>query len=141
MVQTWFVIPWIGFLIASSLETDNLLKGWKNGPSSSGQYDFSEVVYMVYHFYQVFLLALPYLCMQKMNALHHKYLNQSRRKQLAKFKTASRMAHACMNRIEKEGHYDFVPRIWGTSIKIHMENPLYVVFLLVGVFFTIVKAL
>ena len=139
--QTWFVIPWISFLISSSLETDNILKGWKNGPSSSGQYDFPEVVYMVYHFNQVFLLALPYLCMQKMNAVHQKYLNQSRFEQLAKFKTASRVAHACRNRIEKEEHYDFVPRIWGTGIKIHLDSPLYIVLLLIGVFFTIVKAL
>ena len=139
--QTWFTIPWILYFIASSLESDIILKAWKNGPSTSAQYDFSEVTFVVYNFNQIFLLALPYLCAQKMNACHHRCFNLSRSKQLVKFKTASRIALACMNRIEKEEHYNFIPRIWGTGIKIHLDNPLYVVFLLVGIFFTIISAL
>lgn len=139
--QTWFVLPWLLYFIGSSLSSDHILRSWKETPSGDGEYDFSEVTYMVYNFNQLFLLTLPYLCSKKMNTHHCNYIFNSRMQQLEIQKTASRMAFAHMNRIEEEDHFYFVPRIWGSSIKIQVENPLYIMFLLVGIFFTVTEAL
>lgn len=139
--QTWFVIPWILYFIGSSLNMNQFLKFWKEGVTGTGQYDLSEITHVVYSAKKIFLLTFAYLCSRTMNAHHQKYTRQSRRKQLDKFKkTASRMALAAMNKIEKEEHFDFVPRVWGTSIKIHMDSPLYIILLLVGIFFTVIDA-
>ena len=96
---------------------------------------------MVYNFDQIFLLTISFLCSKKINAHHRNYFLKSRHKQRERFKTASRMAMASMNKIEKEEHFDFVPRIWGTSIKVPVESSLYIVTLLLGIFFTVCEAL
>ena len=141
--QTWFVLPWLLFFVGSSLDTDHILRSWKDGSGSNsdGQYDFSEITFMVYNFNQIFLLTFTFLCSKKMNTNHYKYFSRSRYQQLDKFKTASKMAFASLNKIEKEDHFDFVPRIWGTSVKIPINNSIYIVVLFVGVFFTVVEGL
>lgn len=139
--QTWFTIPWLLLFIGSSLDSDHILRSWKDGPSDDGYYDFSEVTFMVYNFNQLFLLAFAYLCSKKMNTHHRNYIHRSRSQQLEKFKTASRMAFASVNKIEKEDHFDFTPRIWGTSIKVPIDSPLYIVLLFVSIFFTVIEAL
>ena len=139
--QTWFPIPWLLYFIGTSLDTDHILKAWKDGSTEEGHYDFSEVSYMVYNFNQLSLLTIAFLCSKRMNTYHRKYLGISRQNQLKKFKTASRMAMASMNKIEKDEHFDFVPRVWGTSIKVPVESSLYIVTMLVGVFFTVCEAL
>ena len=139
--QTWFPVPWLLYFIGTSLDTDHILKAWKDGSNEEGHYDFSEVSYMVYNFNQLFLLTIAFLCSKRMNTYHRKYLGISRQNQLTKFKTASRMAMASMNKIEKDEHFDFVPRVWGTSIKVPVESSLYIVTMLVGVFFTVCEAL
>ena len=139
--QTWFVIPWLLYFVGSSLDTDHILRSWKDGSNSDGQYDFSEITFMVYNFNQIFLLTFTFLCSKKMNTSHYKYFSRSRYQQLDKFKTASKMAFASLNKIEKEDHFDFVPRIWGTSVKVSINNSIYIVVLFVGVFFTVVEGL
>ena len=139
--ETWFIIPWVLYFIGSSLNSDHILRSWSDESSGDSQYDLSEVSYMVYNFNQLFLLTFAFLCSKKMNTHHTNYFMQSRSEQLAKHTTASRMALASMNKIEKEEHFDFVPRIWGSSIKIEVDNPLYVVFLLISIFFTVIEAL
>ena len=139
--QTWFPIPWLLYFIGTSVDTDHILKAWKDGSTEEGHYDFSEVSYMVYNFNQLSLLTIAFLCSKRMNTYHRKYLGISRQNQLKKFKTASRMAMASMNKIEKDEHFDFVPRVWGTSIKVPVESSLYIVTMLVGVFFTVCEAL
>ena len=139
--QTWFPIPWLLYFTATSLDTDHILKAWKDGSSGEGHYDFSEISYMVYNFNQLSLLAIAFLCSKRMNTYHRNYFAQSRHLQVTKFKTASRMAMANMNKIEKDEHFDFVPRFWGTSIKVPVESSLYIVTMLVGIFFTVCEAL
>ena len=139
--QTWFPIPWLLYFTATSLDTDHILKAWKDGSSGEGHYDFSEISYMVYNFNQLSLLTIAFLCSKKMNTYHRNYFWQSRCEQLKQFKTASRMAMASMNKIEKDEHFDFVPRVWGTSIKVPVESSLYIVTMLVGIFFTVCEAL
>ena len=135
--ETWFPVPWIIYLISASLDTDSILLVWKNSLSDEAEYDFSEVTYMVYNFNQLFLLILPFLCSKKMNTYHRKYRYQPP----WKYASASKMALASMNNIEKNDRYDFIPRIWGTHVEFRVENPLLIVFLLVGIFFTIVEAM
>ena len=139
--QTWFPIPWLLYFTSTSLDTDHILQAWKDGSSGEGHYDFSEISYMVYNFNQLSLLTITFLCSKKMNTYHRNYLLQSRCEQLNKFQTASRMALANMNKIEKDEHFNFVPRIWGTSIKVPVESSLYIVTMLVGIFFTVCEAL
>lgn len=139
--RMWFILPWLLYFISSSLDTDYILRTWREGPSGDDQYNFSKVAYLVYSFNQLFLLTLPYLCSRKMNIDHRNYISNSRKQQLKLHKTASRRAIASLNRIEEEPQFNFVPHIVGTSIKIQVENPLYTVFLLVGFFFTVVDAL
>ena len=139
--QTWFPIPWLLYFTSTSLDTDHILQAWKDGSSGEGHYDFSEISYMVYNFNQLSLLTIAFLCSKKMNTYHRNYFAQSRHEQLTKFKTASSMAMASMNKIEKDDHFDFVPRVWGTSIKVPVESSLYIVTMLVGIFFTVCEAL
>ena len=139
--KPWFVLPWILFFISSSLSTDQILQSWNDSSSSNGKYNFAEASYMVYNFNQLFLLALPYLCSKMMNMNHSSYVYSTRIQQLGAQKTASRAAFAHMSKIEEEGSFHFVPRVWGTSIKIELNSPLYIILLLLGIFFTFVDAL
>lgn len=139
--QTWFIIPWLLYFVGSSLDIDHILRSWKDGSNSDGRYDFPEIAYMVYNFNQIFFLMFAFLCSKKMNTDHCEYFSWSRYQQLNKFKTASKMAFASLNKIEKEDHFDFVPRIWGSSIKIPINNSIYIVVLFVGVFFTVIEGL
>lgn len=142
--ETWFIIPWILFFLSSSLDSEYILKYLRDSSSkndSIGDYDFTEIHYMVYNFNQVFLLAVAFICSKMINEYHQNYYNESRYQQLKKFKTASRKAMASMNNIESEDNFDFVPRIWGSSIKIKVDNPLYVIILLVSAFFAIADGL
>ena len=76
-----------------------------------------------------------------MNSHHDLYYELLRKKQLSAYKSSSRRAFARIMYIEKNKKYDFVPRVAFTDIKIRMENPLYVILLLLGIFFTIGGAL
>ena len=139
--QTWFVIPWLLYFVGSSLDIDHILRSWKHGSNSDGRYDFPEIAYMVYNFNQIFFLMIAFLCSKKMNTDHCEYFSWSRNQQLDKFKTASKMAFASLNKIEKKDHFDFAPRIWGSSIKIPINNSIYIVVLFVSVFFTVIEGL
>ena len=48
-----------------------------------------------------------------------------------------------MNKIEKGEHFDFIPRIWGSSIKVPVESSLYkiIVILFATLFFIVCEAL
>ena len=140
--ETWFSLPWIIFFIGSSLSTDQILRAWKDGKSPEATYDFPEIVYLVYNVSQLSFLIIPYLCSLLINRGHRKYLEDLRSNQLNQFTDfASMYAFASMQKIEKDIHFDFVPRVWGTSIKIAVDEPFFVFFVFIGVFFTICEAL
>ena len=117
--QTWFLFPWIVFFIASSLEAKNVLRVW-NG-------DKVEILplplayYFLYNINHIILLLIPYLCGLKMNYYHHELYNN------IKLKVD----------YQQDDSYDFVPRVWGLGIKVQMDSVLYIVFLLLGILFTI----
>ena len=121
--QTWFPIPWLLYLITTSLDTNSVLKAWRDG-SSDGNY-FLDISYMVYNFNQLSLLVISLLCSKRMNTYHSKYLAISRRNQIENFDTASRMAMASINKIEKDEHFDFVPHVCGTGIEVPVDRSLH----------------
>lgn len=137
--QRWFTIPWLLYFIGSSLDTDYIL--WKDKANEDSKYGFSGAYFMVYSFSQMFLLTLPLLLSYQINTYHSDYVSRSKHQQLAVYKTSSRKALASMNKIKKVDQFDFVPQIWGTGIEVPVDNPLYILFLLVTIFFTVVKAL
>ena len=63
--QMWFPIPWLLYFISSSLDVDHILRAWKDGSNGEGNYDFSEISYMVYNFNQLSLLTIAFLCSKK----------------------------------------------------------------------------
>ena len=143
LFQTWFIIPWVVYLIASSLKTYNVLRPWANDsdvdtPPSS----IPRIFYLLYNLNQFVTLLIPYLCAKKINTYHHKYYKTMRMQQLARFKDEpSRLSFANQLLVEKEERYDFLPRILGTSITISIGSPLYVVILLAGIFLSIADSL
>ncbi len=140
--ETWFILPWILFFIGTSLSADHILQAWSKESDSEATYDFSEISYLVYNLNQLFLLLIPYLCSLAMNQGHKKYLAQLRKNQLKRFnRSASRFAFSSMQKIEKDIHFDFIPRIWGTSIKIYTDEPFFVIFLFIGIFFAVCESL
>ena len=136
--QTWFMIPWIIFFIVASAETNNALKPWSDGETVT---TISALHYTIYSVNQILSLLIPYLCGLKMNMFHSKFHEDLRNEQMAEDQTSSRRALARIMYIEKIERFDFVSRVWGTNIKIRMSSPLYVVFLLIGIFFTICSSL
>ena len=141
MFQVWFILPWLLYFVSSSLNTEYILRVWKEDASRSGRYDLSRVVYMIYSFNQLLLLSVPYLCARTMNAYHLTYIHDSRESLMKPHETASRMALVYLNRLEQKECYNFTPHLGGTSIKITVENPIYTIFLLVVFFFAAVHAL
>lgn len=97
--------------------------------------------YIVYNFNQIYLLILPFLCSNQINADHDQYFSQSRTHQLCRYETASMMALASMNRFDKEEKFNFISQIWGSNIEVPVDNALYILFLLIKIFFTVVRTL
>ncbi len=143
LFQTWFIIPWIVYFIASSLKTYNILRPWQtDGDGNEPTVDIPQIYYLLYNVNQFITLLIPFLCAKKMNTYHQKYHKISRDLQLYTFEeNTSRFASARQLQIEKEGDYDFLPRIWGTSITINISSPLYVILLLAGLFLSVTESL
>ena len=142
--KTWFIVPWITFFIATSIKTKNVLSPWLQVEEAK-EVDkelLPAVYYMMYNIFQVISLLVAYVSALKMNTHHHTYYTALRKKQLNAYKkNTSRQALARILHIEKKEQYDFIPHVAFTHIKIHMDSPLYVIFLLLGVFFAICGAL
>ncbi len=139
--RTWFILPWILFIISSYLDSDDILRFWMDGSDDAVRYTTSNISYLVFNVSQVILLTVPFLCSKRMNAYHSTYLSQLQEEQLTKHTTASRMALASMQKITKNNSYDFTPYIWGTGINIHLDDPLTNIFLFISIFYAVVGIL
>lgn len=141
LFQTWFIVPWITQVILSSLQTFRMFNQWnRNEDSDTLTADITRVYHLLYNVNQFITLFIPYLCARKINTYHQKYYKHMRNQQLEKFEgDDSRFSFARQLVIEKQEGYDFVPRIVGTSITISMGSPLYVFFLLAGLFLSLGK--
>ena len=142
--QTWFVIPWITFFVASSIKVTDVISPWlivEHSEKGTTASDLPAIYYMMYNLFQVISLFLASIFGQMMNSYHEKFYQQMREEQLRRAENKSRRSLSRMMMIEKNDKYDFVSRVWGTSIKIHLKSPFYVLILLVGIFFTVSTAL
>lgn len=134
--EAWFALPWIHHLINNSLNSNYILRAWKDENYDEAEFDFSEVTFLVQNLNQLFLLALPFFCSRKMNAYHREYRNQ----QLQEYESASKMALASMSKIEKKDHFDFIPCIC-TCIEFQVESSLFGIFLVFETIFTLIEAM
>ena len=143
LFQTWFILPWIVYLMASSLKTYNILRPWNlDGDGNSPPSDIPQLYYLLYNANQFITLLIPFLCAKKINTYHQKYYKLMRESQLKKFwDKPSRLSLARQLYIEKKGKFDFVPRIWGTQVSINIRSPLYIILLLAGLFLSVTKSL
>ena len=143
LFQTWFIIPWMVYFIASSLKTYNILRPWNaDDDGNAPPTDIPQIYYLLYNINQFITLVIPYLCAKKINTYHQKYYNEMRRQQLEMFmESPSRLSFARQLMIEKRKKFDFTPRIIGTSITVDIGSPLYVVILLAGLFLSATKSL
>lgn len=143
LFQTWFIIPWIVYLMASSLKTYNILRPWNlDDDGNSPPSNIPHLYYLLYNVNQFITLLLPFLCAKKINTYHQKYYNTMRESQLKKFwDNPDQLSLARQLNIEKEDNYDFVPRIVLTKISINISSPLYIILLLAGLFLSVSKSL
>lgn len=143
LFQPWFVVPWIVYLIASSLKTYNVLRPWNaDGDGDTPLSSIPHIHYLLYNINQFITLIIPYLCAKKINTYHQKYFKIMRDHQLKKFEDdPSRLSLARQLMLDRKNLNDFVPRIIGTSITISIGNPLFVIILLVGIFLSVSESL
>lgn len=141
--QTWFIIPWVVYFIASSLKTSNILRPWSTEEDGVTHYPtVPQIYYFLYNVNQFITLVIPYVCVRMMNIYHQKYHGILRSEQLEKFRSdPSRLAFARQLVIEKEEDFDFMPHIVGTNITISIGSPLYVVILLGGLVISVSRVL
>ena len=123
--QKWFLFPWIVFFLASSLEAKNVLRVW-NG-DRVGILPLPLAYYLLYNINQILLLLIPYLCGLKMDYYHHKFYNNMKLK----------VGYQTAKLIPEVDNYNFVPRVWGLDIKVQMDSPIYILFLILSLLFTI----
>lgn len=143
LFQPWFFIPWVIYFITSFLKAYNVLRPWDvvESDGDSPPFDIPQIYHMLFNINQFITLVIPYLCVRKINTYHQKYYNAMRNDQLRRFKGKStRLSLARQLRIEKEEEYDFIPRIFGSTITINIGNPLYAAFLLAGLFLSVTRS-
>lgn len=140
--KTWFIVPWLTYFIATSIKTTDVLTPWlKDEQQTVEKKLLPAIYYFMYNIFQLISLLVGYLCGLKMNTYHHVYYAAMRRAQLNAFNSNSRRAFARMIRTQKTEQYDFIPHVAYAHVKIPMDNPLYILFLLLGIFFTVGGAL
>ena len=134
--QTWFIIPWVTFFIALSLDVNYTLQPWNDNSNTARTY------YLLYSINQLITLFVPFLCATFINKYHCNFYKCMKKDLLHGYDSASQQAFACVQfNIEKEEEYDFTPRILFTDIEIRVDGPLYALFLLLGLFFAVCKPL
>ena len=141
--KAWFIVPWITYFIATSIKTTNVLSPWLKDEQEIQVEKrlLPAIYYIMYNIFQLIALLVGYLCGLKINAYHHVYYASMRRAQRNAFNSSSRRAFAHIIRTQKIEQYDFIPHVAYAYLKIPMDNPLYMLFLLLGIFFTVGGAL
>ena len=137
--KTWFIIPWITYFIATSIKRKHVLSPWLQDAEETEVEKklLPAIYYMLYNVFQGISLLVAYISALKMNIYHQTYYASLRKTQLSLHKSNTQYALADIFHIEKKEQYDFVPHVAFTQIKIPIDNPLYVIFLLLGTFFMV----
>ena len=135
--ETWFLFPWIIFFLASSLEAKDILSVWNKDRE---EVEVLPMMYFIlYNINQMVFLLIPYICAQKMNYYHHKCHVRIHEAQLVLSMSDDNLLQQRKLLIEEEHDYNFVPRFWGLGFKVRMNSIIYIIFLLLGLVFTICR--
>ena len=133
--ETWFLFPWIIFFLASSLKAKNILSLWNDDEE---EIEILPLVYfMLYNINQMIFLIIPYLCAKKMNHYHHQCVEGIQKKQLNTEMGEGFVANQRKLLIQVDKNYDVEPHVWGLGFKVKMNSFIYILFLLLGLFFTL----
>ena len=133
--ETWFLFPWIIFFLVSSLKAKNILSLWNE---DEDKVEFLPLMYlMLYNINQMIFLIIPYLCAKKMNHYHHQCIMSIQKEQLNTEKGAEFVAEQRKLLIQMDENYNVVPRLWGLGLKVKMNSFIYIIFLVMGLIFTI----
>ena len=151
LFQTWFIVPWIIYIINSSLKTYNVLRPWNvDGDGNTPPSDIPSMYYLLYNINQLITLIVPFLCAKKINTYHHKYFKHMRTEQIRRYMNHSDesdpskarcLSFARQLMVDRNDRYDFEPRLVGTSITVSIGNPLFVILLLVGLLLSVSESL
>ena len=137
--QSWFLLPWIIFAYECYLEAGNILSPWKGNREKIG---ILPIVYLIlFNVNQMIFLLIAYICGQKMNHYHHQCHVRIQNMQLSSATNDDDLAEQRKLLIQREYDYDFVPRFWVLGFKVKMNSMIYIIFLLLGLFFTAVGAM
>ena len=97
------------------------------------------VYFLLYNIKQMIYLLIPYICGQKMNHYHHQCHSRIKEMQLSRL--LSKDVQAQQQKMFNEYDYDFVPHFWGFGFKMKMNSMIYVIFLILGLLFTLFGAM
>ena len=61
LFQTWFIIPWVIYVIAASLKPYNILRPWQTNEDGNDPINIPQIYYLLYSINQVITLLIPYL--------------------------------------------------------------------------------
>ena len=138
LFKYWFIIPWLAYVLISSLKTATALQPWTLPSEDTSP--FSVIYYGLYNFNQIFTLLVTLYFAKRSNYQHNKYVRKLRSIQLSSAINNTELSFAQQLPVEKKD-YDFIPRIWKTNISVEIDNSLYTVSALSGIFISIVRSL
>jgi hypothetical protein len=137
--QSFFVLQWIIHLAGLFCHIANLLRPWVR----NGQIDHAIVTHQIYELlhvlYNGLALVISYICALKMNAYLRRYVRDVQEKQLeaghnAKSTVQYSLTHLFLIKVESVSKSSFLPRIPGTGLSISVENPGFVLSIVLCVF-------
>ena len=137
--QSWFLFPWIIFFISSSVEGKDILSIWDE--KRENVETLPMVYFVLYNVNQMIYLLIPYICGRKMNHYHHQCHVRIKEMQLSPSLNDDFRAQQRTMLIQYEYDYDFVPHFWGLGFKVEMSSMIYVIFLILGLLFTLFGAM
>ena len=131
----WFMLPWITHYLTTSINPHLILAPWMS------HMHVTRIFYLTYNVLKFAELLVQYLCALKMNQYHNEYYDKMRDKQILKYQSPKYQAIASKLGIDYKDKYNFYPTILKINTKINMENPLYILLLLLGIFMNATQVL
>ena len=136
--DSWFLLPWITYLIAASLEATSILHPWKSHnkvPSA-----LPTIYYALYNSNAIAQIFAAYILARLMDSYQHRYHNLMRKEQLRAAELVGPVVlHLARTlHIEEEERYKFMARfIACTNIRVQLRNPMLVIAMFLGVLVTV----
>jgi len=152
--ESWFVIQWIIYYVASVLDLAHNIRPWMGDKDESID-DFTRAYNILYLIYVVLAFVIPHVCGLRMNVYHREYHKKITKEQEQIIEELTQRNNAQGNRVDivymysallshqlhikKQKSYDFVPYISWLGIDISVDGPGYVLTMLLT-FFSFVGA-